>query len=659
VFLDAKLNRSKLKIKKVDTPFLHSVHAHKVLTKMKAVTPNEEGLPSINGERYVYPAWPDTLNESLFLTPRPIPKMISAEFDRQAILVSRLRAHGGGHDAFVEFNSAEYDPSPEVAVFTVFFFVYSSLAGLQWQEYKNKMQEAENKKKDRRTGNVETRNGIRGDEQRELPCRGEYEEREEGESSSIFCAGDFTMCGACSEFSLESLKSTLLFCGAGADDVYTTLIRETADTFMEIQRQLSSGFAESQSQDFVTVENATEEFEEAREMAMAQLDLAFESLSTLELRDLSADLDAYKSLMEACGRCGDPQRALKLMERMKKDGFAADSEMLNFFVASFAHEDGSGIGAGEDSAISDMPTPVERYGNDMYYAPLRREHLSRLKGEEDGPESCVVANKAGYAPECLDETRSLSTIASRESSKTGDSVTGSWFGSYDYRSIGNRMKRPRKRKFKAKKVDALLGRPTTPRLSTQFDLGEALLTLLYPDLKIDSSSETCPHCSVSHSLIVLLLLLHVTYFRGGTLIAFFMFLLQHVLSENDVVSGWAPCSFQEYKTHCPKCHHGFVPHFAVSCSSSTFQGSQGPRSALFCEFLSPWVVRRELQHVIKGDTGIEGMLDPQWRNGTDIRATLFWNLIVLFRHYHLPFGFLLQGSIKGRLILPRTPDDMM
>jgi pentatricopeptide repeat protein len=473
---------------------------------MKAVTPNKEGLPSDNGgdgAPYVYPAWPDTLNESLFVAPRPIPKMISAEFDRQAILVSRLRAHGGDHDVFVDFNSAEYDPSPEVAVFTVFFFVYSSLVGLQWQEYKNKMQEAESKRKYRMTGDVEARDSIRGETEREIPCRGEYEEREEGESSNSFCAGDFSMCGACSDFGFESLKSTLFFFGEGAEDVYTTLIRETADKFMEIQRQLSSGGVESQSQDYVPVENTTEEFEEAREIATSQLDLAFESLGTLELRDLPADLDAYKSLMEACGRCGDPQRALKLMERMKTDGFAADSELLNFFVASFAHEDGSGIGTGEDSAISDMPTPVERHANELY-APLWRKNLSSLKEEEDGHICCVVAKKAGDAPECLDETRSLSTITSRESSQrsTGDSVAGSWFASYDYRSIGSRMKRPRKRKSKAKDVDALQSRPTTPRLSTQFDLGEALLTLLYPDLKIDSSCETCPHCSVRHGLML-------------------------------------------------------------------------------------------------------------------------------------------------------------
>ena len=106
-------------------------------------------------------------------------------------------------------------------------------------------------------------------------------------------------------------------------------------------------------------------------------------------------------------------------------------------------------------------------------------------------------------------------------------------------------------------------------------------------------------------------------------------------------------------------HHKCVPNFSVSCSDPAFEGSQGKQSALFCELLSPWVLRKALGHVINGETGIQGMLEPEWRSGTDIRATLFWNLIVLCRRYRLPFGFLLQGSVQGRTILPRPPKEMV
>jgi hypothetical protein len=66
--------------------------------------------------------------------------MIAAEFDRQANLVSRLRASivEDDEDEMLEFYGGDYDPSPEVASFTVFFFAYSALVGLEWQEYTKK-----------------------------------------------------------------------------------------------------------------------------------------------------------------------------------------------------------------------------------------------------------------------------------------------------------------------------------------------------------------------------------------------------------------------------------------------------------------------------------------------------------------------------------------
>lgn len=151
---------------------------------------------------------------------------------------------------------------------------------------------------------------------------------------------------------------------------------------------------------------------------------------------------------------------------------------------------------------------------------------------------------------------------------------------------------------------------------------------MYPGLAIDTDSDSCPHCS-------------------------------NVLCENDVVAGWSPCAFQDFTTKCPKCEHRFVPRFSVTTIAHDFVGSQGPQTPLYCEFLSPWVVRKELQHIVKGAAGIIGMLDPSWRSGTDIHSTLFWNLMVLCRRYRLPFTFLLQGSFKdNRLILPRMPTDM-
>ncbi len=87
------------------------------------------------------------------------------------------------------------------------------------------------------------------------------------------------------------------------------------------------------------------------------------------------------------------------------------------------------------------------------------------------------------------------------------------------------------------------------------------------------------------------------------------------------------------------------------------QYEASPGTPLYCEFLSPWVLRKELGHIIGDCNDIEQLLEPKWRNGRDIRATIWWNLIALFKRYELPFGFLLQGSFQNRLINP-APQDM-
>ena len=154
-------------------------------------------------------------------------------------------------------------------------------------------------------------------------------------------------------------------------------------------------------------------------------------------------------------------------------------------------------------------------------------------------------------------------------------------------------------------------------------LGENLLEEVYPDISIDTDNEFCPRCNF-------------------------------YLSDDDVVAGWIKGNAQEYKTECPNCLTRFVPHFSVQSTLPSFVGSRGPNSALFCERLSPWVLKKELRSVISG--GIEDLLSPEWRERESKNAVLFWNLILSFMRYRFPFTFLLQGSFSSSLITP-TPDD--
>ena len=126
--------------------------------------------------------------------------------------------------------------------------------------------------------------------------------------------------------------------------------------------------------------------------------------------------------------------------------------------------------------------------------------------------------------------------------------------------------------------------------------------------------------------------------------------------EEDIVNGWKQCDFEDFTTACPLCSHRFVPRFKVSCDSSTFEGSQGPGTPLYCEFLSPWALRKELGYIIGNSKSLHQILDPSWRSGNDVRATIWWNLIAMFKRHQLPFSFLLQGSFRNRLIHP-VPQD--
>lgn len=618
--IDAKMNRSKLKLRKVETPLLQSAKAHKELRKFYAVEPSGDGLPEYDHEAvlktYLYKNWPEKFDEDFFCEPRRIPKMISAEFDRQKLLVAKLRNGVLPDEEDEDEFGGDCSSSPEVAAFTLFFFVYAAFVGKEWQVYQKKRREEEAnalKTGERKGEAIEAIETV-------LP---NFEVTEADLEAAEGCIGDLSLglCGdTCNDDSM-TLESMVILCGIGANNVYK-MFQGPADHLATLQLHLSEqtdgamGMPEG--------EDRMIEYEEAREIAAAQLDLAFETLTTMGLRGLSTDADAYLSLMEACGRCGDTQRALNLLELMKHDGFVADSEVLACFISAFARDQADGVKVG--SSGSTCSTGTTKTGASDAYSAFLNKRLHFVK--RDGYSNCPTFDSFKPALGGSVDGRDGASLCSETSSKiqqSGGSALLDWFTQHQIKPWKKKEKRRRRRQSATLNSDSM---QITEMITRQVSLGESLLDSLYPNLVIDTNSDSCPHCS-------------------------------DVLSEDDVISGWSPCAFQDFTTKCPKCQHRFVPRFAVSTTSRNFEGSQGPRTPLYCEFLSPWVVRKEIQHFIKGDIGIEGILKPSWRAGTGIEATLFWNLMVLCRRYRLPFTFLLQGNFaNSRLILPRKPNEM-
>lgn len=629
--IDAKLNRSRLKLRKVDTPFLQSAKTHKVLKKVQAVEPSQENLPAKeDSDPYLYKIWPETFNTELFCDPKPIPKMIAAEFDRQAVLVSRLRkakykavnedANGETvHDEDGDFYAADYDPSPEVASFTVFFFTYSTIIGREWQEFQRKKKEMELlQTPKRKKAKPKAENFITPQHHRNHPIV-EINEAKEAASSTY---NDDFYASICNDCTNPTITSTLPYASPFSNNFYSdfknfSILPITAKKTCSAPAMMAPNRSNSLIDNF---DDQYAEYEEARAVASAQLDLGFEALTTLStLRKLEPDADAYKSLMGACGRCGDTQRALELIEIMKRDGLV-DGEVLNWFVLAFATNDSdSAVAARLSPACRDnVRTPHKK--SDAYYKYLSRqlEDLEQSR-QLQGSASCLSGLLSSDDEESVFSTDSgVSSVASAPVQSTSFME---WFTPH------KKAKRKRKsNKKQQRKSSIAMGMPVSDALSRQSMLAENLLDFLYPSLSIDTNSDCCPQCSAE-------------------------------LKEADVVQGWVSCAFSDYTTCCPQCKHRFVPRFSVRNQAVDFQGSQGLGTPLYCEHLSPWVLRKELDAVAKGSGGIEAMTKPEWRSGTDIRSTLWWNMVVLCRTHRLPYTYLLQGSFENRLISP-TPNSL-
>ena len=119
-----------------------------------------------------------------------------------------------------------------------------------------------------------------------------------------------------------------------------------------------------------------------------------------------------------------------------------------------------------------------------------------------------------------------------------------------------------------------------------------------------------------------------------------------------VVNGWSRGDAQDYTTSCHLCSTKFVPKFRIQCTSQSFKGSKGLGTPLICERLSPWVLEKELRRKMGDWNAIDDLLDSNWREKETKNAVLWWNLILAFMRYRIPFTFLLQGNFEKDLIVP-------
>jgi len=365
---------------------------------------------------------------------------------------------------------------------------------------------------------------------------------------------------------------------------------------------------------------STSLIEEARSVASAQLSLAFEALHMMRKRKLVPDSASYQCLIDACGRCGDANRATQLMGLMHEDGLVADSVMYSCLLNAFSVDNAVAARTTNSSSQSSLLQPVWTNGKavankSIDWNTLRKKSMTQsMQQPQLKMTYSTIADVLNISKNVSDSVTDSMSVNSAFSSSTTAGISLAEF----FRNPSPRSRAKNKLKAEAK---SLL---VTDAILRQLQLGEIYLEDLYPDLSINVHGEACPGCSKS-------------------------------MSVQDIKDGWTPGDSQDYTTKCSRCGRRFVPRFSVRSSSVKFVGSRGPLSELYCEFLSPWVLKKEVKTVMNTKHGIDVILRPEWRQGDGHNATLWWNLVVSFLLSRLPITFLLQGSVKTRLITP-MPD---
>jgi pentatricopeptide repeat protein len=344
-------------------------------------------------------------------------------------------------------------------------------------------------------------------------------------------------------------------------------------------------------------------------------------LKMMRHRNLKGDPAAYQCLIDACGRCGDTQRATQLLGRMHEDGIVADGVVYSCLVSAFSTETAWRKVSGH--VTEDLPEWANGASVEMDWNKLRKSDTTNHKTKI---QKMLHLDKMNLSMTIRPEPfhQGMKRIFRVNYNRSNNKSNNNNSSTHNIPLLETAAATP--------DMDVTDSNTTggaeayvTDAVLRQILLGENLLEIVYPDICIDTDNELCPRCNT-------------------------------LLTDDEVVLGWKPNDSQDYTTQCRICSQKFVPHFCVQSSLATAMGSKGPGSPLFCERLSPWVLIKELRSVMGDKQGIENLLSPEWRELETKNAVLWWNLILSFMRYRFPFTFLLQGSFDQNLIQP-TPDE--
>jgi pentatricopeptide repeat protein len=607
--IDAKMNRYKMKLKKIETPFLQSAKVQRKLKTVVAPEPSKEGLEP--GALYSYTVFPSTLDPSLFGVAKPLPTVI-AEENRKRISRARLRTHSAGAQQEIFSMAkkggqkhAQEQPNLTVSAssttFTVFFMAYTAVVGRDLKELESRgeeeFEEGGGESGGRGTGAMFNRlsSADEGDGEEVKDGEGVGGVEDLGDGGETGSGGDKGSVQA-SDASESYESATEDEISTGVECLTTSGSAESNEIPSDAQASSDSAHSVDSASSIRRVKSIKEEMlEEARATAKAQLDLAFEVLLMMRNRDLMPESFAYQCLIDACGRCGDTGRVCELLGMMHEDGVVADSVVYSCLVKAFS------VDAGKKK--DEMPSFTNGYAGAVDWNKMRSGSVSGGATPHASP-TRSVGSKSAAAPPQPPSTPQQKIMNFFKAQSLPVSMP----------FVGGVSKKEKEYHL-------------TDKVKRQVDLGNSLLDVLYRDLYVDTFRGVCNVCNCK-------------------------------LSEPDVCKGWAQGESHEYRVTCPSCSGKGVTRFSVFSTADGWSdsGVSGQEGKLFCMYLSPWVLKKELMSIMSDS--ITTLLDPEFPKLSEQKATIYWNLIVSFRREKLPFTWLFQGSFGNSLIQP-GPDDMV
>jgi len=557
-------------IESLGTSGTHSTKGTRITEVSSSTAFNERN----NDHAYNYDTFPSKLVESMFGKPRPLPPAVLEEFDRQRENAAKFRIRKGlNAEVMNKDNQTEHPSSPEVTTFTVFFIAFTAVVGKELTDLSLDDAMLNNKRTIMST----------------------YFHQSHAYGASDDCSsGDSDLSTGTDSNSSNNSKSNT------SNNIH---ISSAGSNGGDVKKKENASKGRERFHDSLT----KLEIEEAKATAKAQLGLAFEMLIAMKERNLKTDPVAFRSLIDACGRCGDIERATSLLARMHDDGIEADGVVYSCLVSAFSAE--NAWRRVTNTSKLNLPEWANGASVDVDWNKLQKRGWRLPAMRTASVETVSSRSEDGSQPARTFIGNVKGIINRRRQSQTNQNKkieTDTWEDPYDEETITEQY--------------------VTDSIARQIVFGENLLEILYPHINIDTDNEYCPRCNL-------------------------------LLSDDDVIDGWTPSDPQDYTTKCPQCPQKFVPHFCVQTTAQSFLGSKGPESPLFCERLSPWVLEKELRLKMSDREGIEDILDPAWREKENKNAVLWWNLILSFMRYRCPFTFLLQGSFQQKLIGPMPDDD--